>query len=204
MANFYFDVEFNPKINQILSPAKLKIVQILAYSYSNKYIAQDLGLSVKAIEKAMTEVSENLQARSSLYTSRLRVITNLVCNDYVAFKTANDYSNLDPLNDKNQELLLIICCGLSSKCIAKIYNISVKRVEQMVSELYDTFNIETTAKNIENPRILLLISALIKKQLKLSTLKEFFKETQVDRLERIVEDPELFRLKISNNYKKIG
>ena len=88
--------------------------------------------------------------------------------------------------------------------MAAIFGISVKAVEQRISQLYDLFNIDTDNAANENSRVVLWVAAITRTNIDKTNLTKLFYESNLDRLPRILENPDLFLLKLHGFKGVIG
>lgn len=204
MANFDFSVEFSTYMEKLYSLKKLKIINKLCLAASNQMIAEELAVSVKAIEKSLTDLNKKMSIDSSLYSSRLRIIAQLLSEELCFYNSHSKLESVKNLNHNLRTTLYMTIIGLSNKTMAKLLNISTKAIEQRLSQLFDYFGIETKNTENENPRVLLMISANLRENISVSHFSKLVKKTSKDKLERIIAEPNLFVETITTDYSLIG
>lgn len=212
MASFKFKTILLPEIEKSFSSQKAEVLEAVAYGYSNKSIADEYKVSIKAVEKSLTALNKKLESGGKLFSSRIRVIVHLIVNDLIDYKFIEDDINIQlghqkriqDLNEDLKQTLLLSAVGLSNDSIARLFKISKKRIEQRLAQLFDAFAIDTRNLSVENPRVLLFISSYLRGNIDKSQLKRLYKETKRDRLERIIEDPESFLIGLEKDGNVIG
>ncbi len=197
MADLEFTITITESLSEKLSPNKAKLLEAISAGYSNKYIAETFGVSIKAIEQSFTELNKSFGTRDELYNSRLRIISALIADDMASYYTDSNYSEVIDLNDNLKQTLLLTAIGLSTQAIAQMLKVSVKSIEQRLGQLYDYFGIDTRNLETANPRVILVIAALLKGNIDEASIKRLHKETSVERLKRIIQEPEYFVQKLS-------
>ena len=204
MPSFYYEVHVSPELTKTLSPTKLNVVEYLALAFSNKSMAAECELSVKAIEHHVRELGHLYKVKTDLYNPRVRIIANLYFDKLIDFYVGQEGINFNTLNHRLQDTLSLITLGFSLKSMASVFNISVKVVEQRISQLYDIFNIDTDNAANENSRVVLWVAAITRTNMDLRNLSKLFYDSSADRLPRILENPDLFLLKLHGFKGVIG
>ncbi|NQY80274.1 MAG: hypothetical protein HRT47_08170 [Candidatus Caenarcaniphilales bacterium] len=204
MSSFYYEVHVSSELTKTLSATKLNIVELLALAYSNKSMAAECGLSVKAIEHHVRELGHQYKVRTDLYNPRVRILGNLYFEKLIDFYVGQEGINFNTLNHRLQDTLSLITLGFSLKSMARVFDISVKAVEQRISQLYDIFNIDTDNAANENSRVVLWVAAITRANMDMHNLSRLFYETASDRLPRILDNPDLFLLKLHGFKGVIG
>lgn len=199
-----FNLRLSPEAELKISPQRLRVLAALSLGYTNKAIANEYQVTVKAIEQICTELNKSFETNSRFYYPRLRIISSMISNDLMDYESENLSNPLHNLNDVLYKTLLMVCGGLSNSCIARLFNRSEKTVENRVSQLFDYLGIESRNKEIENPRVLLLINAYLRANVSKAQIKKIFRETRIDRLERILEDPSVFLDNLEIAFKLVG
>ncbi len=200
MANF--TVTMTEELNAKLSPSKTKLIEAISCGMTNKLIAESFGITLKAVEQGFAELNKSFGTRDELYNPRLRIVSSLIAEDLASFHSTTQYSEVPDLNDNLKQTLFLTVIGLSTQAIAKLLSLSAKTVEQRLSQLYDYFGIDT--RSAENPRVILLVTALLKGNIDSSQIKRLHRETSVDRLKRILQQPEYFVQKLIRPVQVIG
>ena len=204
MANFQFYAKLSNEIGGLITDSKLDVVEALAYGYSNKSIANEFNVSVKAVEKNVSDIHKVFNSNSKFFNSRIRVISSMIANNFIDYSTPNNSSKVPELNEDLTRTLILSSVGLSNATIAELLNISQKCVETRLGQLFDYFGIDSKKQNVENPRVLLLVTAYIKGNITKELIKKVYKETNCKRLERVVEDPDFFIENLQSVNKVIG
>ncbi|MCH2227615.1 MAG: hypothetical protein MK033_07560 [Candidatus Caenarcaniphilales bacterium] len=204
MSSFYYEVHISSELTETLSTTKLNIIELLALAYSNKTMAAECELSVKAIEHHVRELGHTHKIRIDLYNPRVRILGSLFFSDLIDFHVNLDPIDLSKLNHRLADTLNLIILGFSLKSMAAIFGISVKAVEQRISQLYDLFNIDTDNAANENSRVVLWVAAITRTNIDKTNLTKLFYESNLDRLPRILENPDLFLLKLHGFKGVIG
>lgn len=204
MSSFYYEVHISSELTKTLSATKLNIVELLALAYSNKSMAAECELSVKAIEHHIRELGQQHKVRIDLYNPRVRILGSLYFEKLIDFHVGQEAINFNTLNHRLQDTLSLITLGFSLKSMARVFDISVKAVEQRISQLYDIFNIDTDNAANENSRVVLWVAAITRTNMDMHNLSRLFHETAVDRLPRILDNPDLFLLKLHGFKGVIG
>ena len=174
MPSFYYEVHVSPELTKTLSPTKLNIVEYLALAFSNKSMAAECELSVKAIEHHVRELGHLYKVKTDLYNPRVRIIANLYFDKLIDFYVGQEGINFNTLNHRLQDTLSLITLGFSLKSMASVFNISVKAVEQRISQLYDIFNIDTDNAANENSRVVLWVAAITRTNMDLRNISKLF------------------------------
>jgi DNA-binding CsgD family transcriptional regulator len=202
MAELDFTVTIAEELNAKLSPSKTKLIEAISYGMTNKLIAESFGITLKAVEQGFAELNKSFGTRDELYNPRLRIVSSLIAEDLASFQCSTQCSEVPDLNDNLKQTLFLTVIGLSTQAIAKLLSLSAKTVEQRLSQLYDYFGIDT--RSAENPRVILLVTALLKGNIDSSQIKRLHRETSVDRLKRILLQPEYFVQKLTRPVQIIG
>ncbi len=197
MAHLEFSIKIKEELSLRLSPNKAKLIEAISAGYSNKYIAEAFGVSLKAIEQNFTELNKQLGTRDELYNSRMRIISALISEDLAEYQSESKYSEVVDLSEILKQTLLLTAIGLSTQAIAQMLQVSVKTIEQRLGQLYDYFGIDTRSLDDANPRVILVIAALLKGNISEASIKRLHKETSLDRLKRILQQPEYFVQKLN-------
>ncbi len=198
MASFEFYAKLSKDVDEELSPSKIDIIEALAYGYSNKSIANEYGVSIKSVEKAIASLNKKFKADSASYSSRMRIIASLLANDYIDYFVNEPQQKIDNLSEDLQQTLVLSCLGLSNHAIADMLAMTDKCIEKRLGQLFDIFGIDTKHQAVENPRVLLLINAFLRQNIRKEQIKRLYKETELERLERIIKEPEAFIKHIDN------
>ena len=204
MAELNFTLILSEEVKNKVSPHKAKLLGAISSGLSNKLIAESFGISLKAVEQAFSELNKSFGAKDSLYNSRLRIVSSLLAENLLNFETQSAYSEVPALNKALRQTLLLTAIGLSSQTTARLLSVSIKTIEQRLAQLYDYFGVDTRKMNTENPRIVLLIRAMLKGNIAKALIQRLHRETSIDRLKRILEQPEYFVEKLSRNHNLIG
>lgn len=204
MANFAFQAKLSDGLGDHFSDHQLEIIEAIAYGYSNKSIANEYNISVKAVEKTLTKLNKEFKSNGKLYSSRVRILCSMIADGLLDFESKEQLTTLNDLSDSLKQTLLLNALGISNHTMAELFKLTDKCIEQRLSQLFDFFGIDTKHHSVENPRVLLLVNALLRDNLKQEQLKKLFKETSGERLLRIIQDPEFFISNLNNKYKVIG
>jgi DNA-binding NarL/FixJ family response regulator len=204
MANFRFDAKFSDQVETLFSTKKLGIITDVCRGGSNKAIAQEHKVSNKAIEKTLTELNKIFDVQSKFHSARVRLLISMIALDLVDYSAAQAPSPVSNLNESLVRTLFLVCAGLSNHTIAELLKISEKTVEQRLSQLFDYMGIETKSQELENPRVLLMISAYLKGNITKALIKKLHKETKLPRLERILSEPSHFISELDKPNRMIG
>jgi len=204
MADLEFSITITETLAEKLSPSKARLIEALSAGYNNQYIAESLGISLKAVEQGCTELNKLLGTRGELYNSRLRIISTLIADDHAKYMSETQYSEVVDLSEALRQTLQLTAIGLSSQAIASMLRVSVKTIEQRLSQLYDYFGIDTRSLDGANPRVILVIAALLKGNIDEASIKRLHKETSIERLKRILQQPEYFVQKLNRTQTIIG
>jgi len=204
MANFSFQFKFSDKFQEAFSPARKRVIESLVKGFSNKTIAAQYDISVKAVEQIVAALNKQFVARGKFFNSRLRIIVSLMANDFLDYESQEETSIAKNINDNLLKTLILCSIGLSSFAIARLLEVSEKTVEQRLSQLYDYFDIDTKNLTAENPRVLLFINSLIKGTVDNAHIVNLVQQTKLPRLERIIEDPEYFVTRLANKHNLVG
>lgn len=176
----------------------------MAMGLSNKVISDELEIPVKTIERILNELNKKFFNKSKLYNPRVRLLVTCINKGLIDYKTEAELREVQGLNSNLNKTLILSCIGFSNKAIAQIFGLSEKAIELRFSQLFDYFNVDTKNQSVENPRISLFISAFTRGNINKAHLTRLFKETQVDRLDQIVENPSLFLETLEDSHKFIG
>lgn len=176
----------------------------MTYAHSNKVISEKLNIPIKTIERILNELSKKTNNNSKYFSPRIRLIASLISAELFDYNTDTKPRLIVEINENLKKTLILCCIGFSNKAIAKLFNLSEKAVELRFSQLFDYFNIDTKNQSIENPRVLLLISAYCRDNIKNTQLKRLFKETSIDRLDEIFANPKPFLEKLEEDFQFIG
>lgn len=204
MANFEFYAKLADQIGEEFTPSKLDVIEAAAYGYSNKSIANEYSLSIKTVEKAFAAIIKKFEADNKLYSSRIRMISSLLANNFISYHVAEPPKKLESLSSDLNHTLILSALGLSNHAMAMILGVTNKTIEKRLGQLFDLFGIETKNHDVENPRVLLLINALIRENISQEQLKKLYKETAAERLERIAKEPEMFLQHLDSKNYVIG
>lgn len=192
MSDLNFTINFDENLEKELSPSKARVVEAISYGMSNKVIAETFNISIKAVEGIFSELNKRFDTRDPNYNSRIRIIAALIANQKAEYQSDIEYPEVKMLNETLQQTLLLTASGLSTKAIASLCQVSTKTVEQRLSQLYDYFGVDTRRQDAENPRVMLLVNALLKGNLRQEHLAKLVRQTARERLDRIINSPEYF------------
>ncbi len=202
MAELDFTIILSEEFSDKLSPKKAKLLHAISHGMSNKLIAESFGISIKAVEQAFAELNKAFGTRDELYNSRLRIVASLIADGHANLETEIRNSETTVLNDNLKQTLALTVIGLSTQAIAQMLGVSPKTIEQRLGQLYDYFSIDTQSQ--ENPRVMLLLAAIIRGNIDLAQIKRLHRETSIDRLKRILQQPEYFVQKLTKPSNIIG
>jgi len=192
----------NPNLS--LKTKKLKVVEAMVMGLSNKLISKELDIPIKTIERILNELNKKFFNKSKLYNPRVRLLVTCLNKGLIEYQSETELREIQGLNSNLNKTLILSCIGFSNKAIAQFFGLSEKAIELRFSQLFDYFNVDTKNQSAENPRISLFISAYLRKNINKTQLSRLFKETQVDRLEQILENPGLFLERLEDSHKFIG
>jgi DNA-binding NarL/FixJ family response regulator len=199
-----FNLRLSKGIEETMSPQRLRVLVSLSMGYTNKAIATEHKVSLKAIEQICTELNKIYETNSRFYYPRLRIISSMIANDLLDYESQFEASPTQNLNEILTKTLFLVCTGLSNNCIAKLFSRSEKTIENRVSQLFDYLGIDGKNKESENPRVLLLINAYLRSNINKLQIKKLFRETRRERLERILEAPSHFIGNLEKTYNLVG
>lgn len=197
MVAFPIEIEVLVKPSGFFNSRRLLFIELLASGLSNKSIAEELGLSIKSVERILSEFNDRfgnrLQLESAdspkLFNPRTRLLTGFLAEEICEIRSKSSLRFIEELNDALKTTLLLSCTGFSNKGIANILRITEKAVELRFTQLFDYFGIDTKALAEENPRVNLFISAYCRGHIQKSQIKKLYRETQPERLEEILIKP---------------
>lgn len=202
MLNFKLTISENLVEN--FSPRRFSIVEAIAQGLSNKAIAQELGITVKAVEQSITAINKNLgHSFNGFYNSRVRLLSSLVSKEQIGFTSEFNLNKVE-LKDSLNQTLILTCAGLSNKIIATLLKCSDKNIEQRLGQLFDYFGVETKNQETENPRVLLFINSFIRQNIQAEQITRLYDKTEAEKLRRIMQEPELFIATLDCNQHIIG
>lgn len=211
MPSFEFKVKLQDAVKESRLPSrKLVVLEELAHGFSNKMIAEDLEISVKSVERILSELNKKFSKSGDyanfhqLFNPRMRLLLSLIAGDIVDFDTEIALRYIDNLGPKLSETLNLVAVGLSNKSIGDFLSINEKTVELRLTQLFDYFNVDTKIQSYENPRVILLISAYCRGNLSKSQLKRLHRETLPGRIEVTMQDKPGFVSMLGVDYKIIG
>lgn len=204
MANFEFYAKLSNDVDKEFTPSKIDIIEAIAYGYSNKSIANEYSMSIKTVEKAFASLNKKFQAESKLYNSRIRIIASLLSKGFINYFMVEQPQKVQGLSEEQSQTLTLISLGLTNHTIAEILGITDKCVEKRLGNLFDCFGIDSKQHDVENPRVLLFINAYIRNNIDKEQMKKLYKETVIDRLERIIDEPEGFLQHLDDKCYLIG
>ena len=196
MSSFYYEIHVSSELTNSLSATKLNIVELIALAYSNRTMAAEAGISIKAVEHHVRELSKVYGVKTQLYNPRVRIIATLYFSKLIDFQVNQEPVNLDSLNFRLKDTLSLVVLGFSLKSMAKVFGLTVKAMEQRIGQLYDTFNIDTDNVANENSRVMLWVASVARTNIDFEAMHKLFNETKADRLSRILENPDLFLMKL--------
>lgn len=176
----------------------------MATGLSNKLISEELEIPVKTIERILNELNKKFFNKSKLYNPRVRLLVTCLTKEILDYRSEAELREVQGLNSNLNKTLILSCIGFSNKAIAQIFGLSEKAIELRFSQLFDYFNVDTKNQSVENPRVSLFISAYIRGNITKTQLSRLFKETQVDRLDQITENPKLFLETLEDSHRFIG
>lgn len=191
MADFDFKIEFSPRLDSKLSTAKLRILEAVALGYTNQSAALEFEISLNAIEQSVLYLVEKYQVHDKNYYSRLRLLGELIYREDLEYTTSSQLLKAE-LSEDLQKTLILVCVGLSNSLIANLLGLALKTIESRITKLLDLCSVDSKFAKLENPRVLLLISALIRSNLNLKLFKRVFELTSAAKLARVLEEPEFF------------
>lgn len=212
MVSFPIEVEILIKPSGFFKLRRLSIIESLAHGLSNKAIAEELGLSIKSIERILNEINTKLNNKAGkefkdlekLYNPRLRLIAGLLAGEICEIRSDAKLRLIENLSTALKQTLILSCIGFSNKAIAELFNVTEKAIELRFTQLFDYFGVDTKSLTIENPRINLFISAYCRNNINLQQIKRLYRETQFARLDEILIKPEAFLEGLEGEYRIIG
>ena len=205
MANFNFEVSFNEELFKGLSDSKQIVIQGLAFCYTNLTITEQSTIGIKSVEAAIRYFIKEYLAPTGYYQARTRIMSHLLVHNWVRYHGEQEqFLPMVHLDQKLTETLILVALGMSNSTMASIFGMSLKGIETRLSSLFDRFDIETGRKQKENPRVLLVVSALLRGNIDKRALAKYYEMTTLDKLKRIIEDPHLFRMKLADINQYIG
>ena len=204
MSNFYYEAHFSPELASHYTSVRLNVLELLALGYSNHNIAAECDVGIKAIEHHITQMAVQCDARADLHNLRTRILAHFYFNDLLELKSPADYLTLSHFNQKIIETLKLLVIGLSLKSTAAVLGISIKAVEHRIGHLYDYFNVDTDNTINENCRVVLWAAILLRTRIMKSELKKLFSDTNLEKMPRVLENPDLFLMRLRGFDGKIG
>ena len=148
---------------------------MLLAGYSNNSIAHELNFSLKNIESIISKlfrrsgiITKGGHAR--LINPRVKLLVDGLSREWLRYQLDDKAYPLDFLT-RNQYLSLLLCgAGCSNHSIAEFLCISTKTVESRLNSLFHQFAVNVQLDKEINPRIRLLVNALIKRVLTFSAV----------------------------------
>ncbi len=209
MPNFDYKV-IKADSNQLkISHKKLITIESLAYAMSNRAIAEEVNLSVKSVERILSELNTKFnEIRSNdlrkYFNPRLRLLTSLIASNFIDYEASPDLRQIRNLNQNLTRTLVLSNIGFSNKSIANLLNITEKTVELRFSQLFDYFNIDTKTASMKNPRVSLFISAYCRDNINKGQIKRLYRESKIEFLEDIFMKPDTFLENLEVDHRFIG
>lgn len=176
----------------------------MAIGLSNKKISEELDIPIKTIERILNELNKKFHNKSKLYNPRIRLLVTCIAKEILDYKAETELSKITKLNSKLTKTLILSCVGFSNKAIAHFFGLSEKAIELRFSQLFDYFNIDTRNQSIENPRVSLFIAAYLRSNITKAQIQRLFRETQIDRLDQIYNNPNLILDSLEEAHRFIG
>lgn len=212
MVAFPIQVKVLIKASGFYNPRRLVFIELLSLGLSNKSIAEELKLSIKSVERMLSEFNTKLGNQikreygdlRKVFNPRTRLLMTFIAEDICEITSNANPRFIEELNESLRDTLLLSCTGFSNKGIAEILGITEKAVELRFTQLFDYFGIDTKVLNEENPRVNLFIGAYCRGHIQKSQIKKLYRETQFDRLDEILVKPEKFLTGLHNIHKFIG
>lgn len=199
-----FKLIANQELTKSFSPRKSSIIEAIAQGLSNKAIAKEFEITIKAVEQSITSINKALELNNNgLFNTRVRLLSILVSQSLIDFKSEFKLNKVE-LKIELQQTMLLSCIGLSNKIISKLLNCSEKNIEQRLGQLFDYFGIETKNLEVENPRVLLFINSVLRGNAEISQIKKLLEKTSTEKLRRILQEPELFVETLTKKQNIIG
>lgn len=188
----------------MLKEKKVKVSEALALGLSNRAMSEKLDIPVKTIERILNELNKKFENKSKIYNPRVRLLSSLVYKEVIDYSTDIEPRYISDLNDNLNKTLILSCIGFSNKAIARLFDLSEKAIELRFSQLFDYFNVDTKNQTQVNPRVSLFISAYCRGNIKKNQIQRLFKESSIERLDHIFDNPNMFLNSLQEEYKFIG
>lgn len=204
MTGLNFKVETSDKIFSLLKEKKAKVSEALALALSNKAISENLTIPIKTVERILNELNKRFENKSKVYNPRLRLLSSLVTRDLLDYSVEGQPRLVSDLKENLRKTLVLSCIGFSNKAIARLFDLSEKAIELRFSQLFDYFNVDTKNQTQLNPRVSLFISAYCRGNIKKNQLQRLCKESSIERLEQLFDQPKHFLNSLEEEYRFIG
>ena len=204
MSDFYYEAHLDAELATQFTTIRLTVLELLALGYSNNNMALECAVGIKAIEHHITQMAVLCEARADLHNLRTRLLAHLYFHDLMTLKSPVGSLDISHFNSKIMDTLKLLVIGLSLKSTAAILGISVKAVEYRIGHLYDFFNVDTDNTINENCRVVLWAAIILRTVIAKPELKKMYCDTSIEKIPRIVENPDLFLLRLRGFDGKIG
>lgn len=204
MSNFYYEAHFSDQLADQFTTIRLTVLELLALGYSNHNIALECHTKIKTIEHHLTSMAHVYQIKTDIHNPRTRILAHLYFNDLMTLRSPADPLDISLYTPKILDVMKLLLIGLSLKATAAILNLSVKAVEQRIGQLYDSFNVDTDNTLHENCRVVLWAAILLRTETDKKQLKKLYEETSVEKIPRVLANPELFLLRLRGFNGQIG
>lgn len=212
MANFPVNVEILIQPTGFFRGRKLTLVELLASGWSNKSIAREAKISIKSVERILSELSNkfankatrNDNDRRRLFNPRLRLLTGLIAEDICDIYSSTSLRLVEELSQQLRQTLILSCIGFSNKAIADLYGIGEKAIELRFTQLFDYFGVDTKSLSVENPRVSLFLNAYCRGNINKMQVKRLYRETQEEWLDAIMIQPYKFIAGLETSSKIVG
>lgn len=209
MANFDYRVIVSDTNQLKISNKKLITIESLAYAMSNKAIAEEVNLSVKSVERILSELNTKFnEIRSNdlrkYFNPRLRLLASLISNGALDYESEAGHKPVSALNENLTRTLILSCIGFSNKSISSLLNITEKTVELRFSQLFDYFNIDTKTASSKNPRVSLFISAYCRDNINKNQIKRLYRESKIEFLDSVFANQDDFLKTLEVDHRFIG
>ncbi len=212
MVSFPIEIEVLVKGGGFFSARKLALLELLALGYSNKTIAEELSISIKSVERILSELNDKFGNKSKkedsdlrkLFNPRLRLLASLIAESVCEIHCSASPRLIEELTPQLNQTLILSCIGFSNKAIAELYGIGEKAVELRFAQLFDYFGVDTKSLAEENPRVSLFISAYCRGNISKAQVKRLYRETHWQTLDEVLVKPDRFLAGLEITYKIVG